>query len=188
MICCGMRLLPNSSLEVILKVGTLKRKNLLLVWVWPMTSEGFPDGKESPCNARDMGSILGLGRSPGEQKGYSLQYSGLENSMDCIVHGVPKSWTGLSNFHFHWHLISFSFVVPLLVCVCFPLKRQLGHLLALGEHSFKQKKELWTLKSHPVYENLRPNSSVCTQLNHEQEQEVELSKLNQTVLLQGNEN
>ena len=64
---------------------------------------GFPDisvGKESACNAGDLGSIPGLGRSPGEGKGYPLQYSGLENSMDCIVHGVPKSGTRLSNFHF----------------------------------------------------------------------------------------
>ena len=43
----------------------------------------------------------GLGRFPGEGKGYPLQYSGLENSMDCIVHGVAKSQTRLSNFHFH---------------------------------------------------------------------------------------
>ena len=50
-------------------------------------------GKESACNAGDLGSIPGLGRSPGEVKGYPLQYSGLENSMDCIVHGVAKSWT-----------------------------------------------------------------------------------------------
>ena len=41
--------------------------------------------KESACNAGDLGSISGLGRSPGEGKGYPLQYSGLENSMDCIV-------------------------------------------------------------------------------------------------------
>ena len=41
-----------------------------------------------------------LERSPGEGKGYPLQYSGLDNSMDCIVHGVAKSWTQLSNFHF----------------------------------------------------------------------------------------
>ena len=47
-----------------------------------------------------LGSIAGLGRSPGEGKGYPLQYSGLENSMDCIVHGVTKSQTQLSNFHF----------------------------------------------------------------------------------------
>jgi hypothetical protein len=43
-----------------------------------------------------------LGRSPGEGKGYPLQYSCLENSMNCIVHGVPKSWTWLSDFHFQW--------------------------------------------------------------------------------------
>ena len=47
-------------------------------------------GKESACNAGDLGSIPGLGRSPGEGKGYPLQYSGLENSMDCIVHGVAE--------------------------------------------------------------------------------------------------
>ena len=61
---------------------------------------GFPcgsAGKESTYSAGDLGSICGLGRSPGEGKGYPLQYSGLENSMDCIVHGVAKSWT-LSDF------------------------------------------------------------------------------------------
>ena len=59
--------------------------------------------KASACNVGDLGSIPGLGRSPGEGNGKPLQYSGLENSMDCIVHGVTKSWTGLSNFHFHHH-------------------------------------------------------------------------------------
>ena len=59
-------------------------------------------GKESVCNAGDLGSIPGLGRSPGEGKGYPLQYSGLENSMDCIVHGVAKIWTQLSDFHLHF--------------------------------------------------------------------------------------
>ena len=49
----------------------------------------------------DLGLIPGLGRSPGEGKGYPLQYSGLENSMDCIVHGVAKSCTCLSDFSFH---------------------------------------------------------------------------------------
>ena len=57
-------------------------------------------GKESACHAGDLGSIPGLERSPGEGKGYPLQYSGLENSMDCIVHGVTKSQTRLSDFHF----------------------------------------------------------------------------------------
>ena len=52
---------------------------------------------------------LGLERSPGERKGYPLQY-GLENSMDCIVHGVAKSQTRLSNFHFHFMLSCFSCV------------------------------------------------------------------------------
>ena len=47
----------------------------------------------------DLGSIPGLGRFPGEGNGYPLQYSGLENSMDCIVHGITKSQTQLSNFH-----------------------------------------------------------------------------------------
>ena len=49
--------------------------------------------KESSCNEGDLGSIPGLRRSPGEGKGYQFQYSGLENSMDCVVHGVTKSDT-----------------------------------------------------------------------------------------------
>ena len=64
---------------------------------------GLPDssvGKGSTCNAGDPGSIPGLGRSAGEGKGYSLEYSGLENSMDCIVHEVAKSQTQLNDFHF----------------------------------------------------------------------------------------
>ena len=61
---------------------------------------GGSAGKESTCNAGDLGSIPGLGRSPGEGKGYPLQYSGLENSTDCIVYGVTKSWTRLNEFHF----------------------------------------------------------------------------------------
>ena len=58
-------------------------------------------GKEFTCNAGDLGSIPGLGRSPGEGKGYPLQYSGLENSMDCMVHGSigHKKWDTMSNFH-----------------------------------------------------------------------------------------
>ena len=54
---------------------------------------GFPcgsAGKDSACNVGDLGSIPGSGRSPGEGKGYPLQYSGLENSMEYIVHGVTK--------------------------------------------------------------------------------------------------
>ena len=65
---------------------------------------GFPcgsAGKESACNVGDLGLIPGLGRSPGEGKGYPLQFSGLENSMDCSVLGVAKSWTGLRNFYLY---------------------------------------------------------------------------------------
>ena len=88
-------------------------------WVWKIRWRrvrlptpvflGFPGGsagKESVCNAGDLGSVPGLGRSPGEGKSYPFQYSGLENSLDCIVHGATKNRTGLkaqtrlSDFHF----------------------------------------------------------------------------------------
>ena len=62
-------------------------------------------GKESACNMGYLGSIPGLERCPGEGKGYPLQYSGLKNCMDCIIHGVAKSWTGLSDFCFHFHTV-----------------------------------------------------------------------------------
>ena len=61
---------------------------------------GGSEGKESACDVGEFGWIPELGKSPEEGKGYLLQYSGLENAMDCIVRGVTKSWTGLSNFHF----------------------------------------------------------------------------------------
>ena len=57
-------------------------------------------GKESACSAGDLGSIPEKGRSLGEGNGYPLQYSGLENFTDCIVHGVTKSQTRLIDFHF----------------------------------------------------------------------------------------
>ena len=81
-------------------------RNAMTTWL----RLGFPGGsagKESVCNEEDLGSIPGLGRSPGEGKGYPLQYSGLKNSMDCIVHGVTKSWTQLSSFHFTWLRLGF---------------------------------------------------------------------------------
>ena len=70
---------------------------------------GFPcgsAGKESACNAGDLGSIPGLGRSPGEGKVYSLQYSGLENSMDCIVYRAQKRQAQLSNLHSCIHVFT----------------------------------------------------------------------------------
>ena len=65
--------------------------------------------KNLPATIGDVGSIPGSRRSPGEGKGYPLQYNGLENSMDCIVHGVAKSWTHLSDSHFHF---TFRYLLP----------------------------------------------------------------------------
>ena len=74
-------------------------------------------GKESACNVGDLGSIPGLGRSPGEGKGYPLQYSGLENT----VHGVTKSLTRLSDVRFH---------VYMYVYMCIPLPK------GFNQHTF----------------------------------------------------
>ena len=95
-------------------------------WVWKICRRrdrlptpvflGFPcgsAGKECACNVGDLGLIPGLGTSPGEGKGNLLQYSGLENSMDCIAHGVSRSQTQLSDFHFFW-----SKVVSNRKCYC----------------------------------------------------------------------
>ena len=88
-------------------------------------------GKESACNAGDLGLISGLGRSPGEGKGYPLQYPGPENSMDCIVHEVAKCRTQPSDFHFT--------IVPRFQCSFTPPlahpvnpKLQLHNLIHLG--------------------------------------------------------
>ena len=72
------------------------------LWILVLLPLGFPCGPSGKpaCNTGDLGLISGLGRFPGEGKGYPLQYSGLENSMNCIVHGVAKSQTRLSNCHF----------------------------------------------------------------------------------------
>ena len=72
---------------------------------WPFIMAVFPcgsAGKESARNVGDLGSIPELERSPGEGKGYPLQYSGLENSMDCTVHGISKRRTQMSDFHFQF--------------------------------------------------------------------------------------
>ena len=72
-----------------------------LVWIY---HTGFPCGSAGIICLQegDLGSVPGLGRSSGGGNSYPLQYSGLENSMDCIVHGVTKSQTWLSDFHFHF--------------------------------------------------------------------------------------
>ena len=75
-------------------------------------------GKESACHAGDLSSIPGLGRSPGERKGYPLQYSGLENPMDSIVHGVTKSLTQQSNFYLSWDMEYYSSVLYSKTLLC----------------------------------------------------------------------
>ena len=75
---------------------------LKLMYKWHALIPCGSAAKEPTCNAGGLGSIPGVGRSLGEGKGYSLQYSGLENSMDYAVHGIAKSWTQLSDFHFHF--------------------------------------------------------------------------------------
>ena len=68
-------------------------------WAFWNPFPGSSAGKQSACNAGGLGSIPGLGRSPREGNRYSLHYTGLENSMDCIVHGVANSRRGLSDIH-----------------------------------------------------------------------------------------
>ena len=84
------------SASVFLKVTNLSW--LLNIFKTYMNVVGFPcgsAGKESACKVGDLGSIPGLGRSPGEGKGYPLQYSGLENPMDYVVHAVYAVLHGL---------------------------------------------------------------------------------------------
>ena len=95
--------LHYSGLENSMDCSPWDRKDLDMTQQLSLSLWGFPDssvGKEAACNAGDPSLMAGLGRSTGEGKGYPLQYSGLENSMDYIVHGVAKSQTWLSNFHF----------------------------------------------------------------------------------------
>ena len=79
---------PSCSVKLDSSPGGPELLTGLLVWASLVCRSA---GKESACNEGDLGSIPGLGRSPGEGNGYPLQCSGLENSMDCIVRGVAKS-------------------------------------------------------------------------------------------------
>ena len=81
--------------------GSIQEEDRIIVNIFA-PNMGFPCslvGKESACNAGDLGLIPGLGRSPGEGKGNPLHYSGLENCMDWTVHGITKSRTQLRYFH-----------------------------------------------------------------------------------------
>ena len=92
---CGK---PSLHVHVIVTGSYDNRKRILIAYGFSYSS----DGKESACNAGDLGSVPGSGRSPGEENGNPLQYSSLENSIDkgawqATVYGVAKSWTQLSN-------------------------------------------------------------------------------------------
>ena len=105
--------------EDLLEKGQATHSSILALRLW---RESVLSLKESASNTGDLGSIPGLGRSPGEGKGCPLQCSGLENSMDCIVHGVAKSQTRLSNFNFHTCLGAQGAFLP---CFCWLQKQNL---------------------------------------------------------------
>ena len=91
----GQSLGWEDPLEKGMATHSMYLKKIFLNLCYPCGSVG----KESACSVEDLGSVPGLGRSLGEEKGNPLQYSGLENSMDCTAHGVTKSQTRLSDFH-----------------------------------------------------------------------------------------
>ena len=108
-----LRIIWSPGITIILKVtffishtfGPNRDTCLTHIHLWNRNfqTKGFPcgsAGKESTCNVGSLGSIPVLGKSPGEEKGYPLRYSGLENSMDYIVHGIAKSQTRLATFIF----------------------------------------------------------------------------------------
>ena len=118
---------------------------IIIIIVKDREAQGFPgssDGKESSCNAGDLVLIAGLGKSTGEGNIYHpLQQSGLENSRDCIVHGVTKVWIQLSGFHFHreaWHApihrlqrVRHELVTEQQVCCTFPYKEAIKFFFKL---------------------------------------------------------
>ena len=114
-------------------------------------------GKETACNVGDLGSIPGLGRSPGEGNGYPLQYSGLENSMDrgawwATVHGVTKSWTRLSDFHsLTWCLGDWLGISLSWSTICLYFVGRLQSFLPLNSQCL-------TLLCHPLLAFLTPVS------------------------------
>ena len=116
---------------------------------------GFPcgsAGKESTCNAGDLGLVPQLGRSLAEGKSHPLQYSGLEDPMECIDHGVAKSWTWQSSFHFHYGLFKFNFMY------LFYFGRAGSSLLCVG---FLSCSERGPLSSCGVWASPRGGFSCC---------------------------
>ena len=103
---------------------------------------GSSVGKESACNAGDPSSIPGSGRSPGEGKGHPLQYSGLETSKECI-HGAARSWTQVSDFHFHLSYVELS----LKQYACSPARLKENSLLGLTDEI----QRTWKVLKSSVY-------------------------------------
>ena len=95
--CTPLEVSVFSCLRSSLRSRTGSRNSCAICGGHPLGFPGSSVGKESACSAGDPSSIPELGRSTGEAIGYPLQYSGLENSMDCIVPGVTKSQTRLSD-------------------------------------------------------------------------------------------
>ena len=110
----GPKDMPEKSDYLVVTSRTLKQKREGKQWAigwrttsWPYQSwtlAGRIKGEVDMYSVGDLGLIPGLGRSPGEGTDYPLQYSGLENSMNCIVHVVAKSQTWLNDFHFHFQI------------------------------------------------------------------------------------
>ena len=112
--------LASLSMTIFFKSKHFRANGIISFFLW-LSNIGGTAGKESACNMGDLGSIPRLGRCPGEGKGYPVQCSGLDNSMDrgawqATVHGGTKSQTWLSDFPFQH-----SFVC-VCVCVCVPLE------------------------------------------------------------------
>ena len=101
-------------------------------------------GKDSACNAGDLGLIPDLGNSPGEGKRYPLQYSGIDSSMNCIVHGVTKSWKGLNDFYF----TSLHALVQDYVFDSYPNPQvpPCGNPVSLAKNSWPKMPRLWMIE------------------------------------------
>ena len=103
---------------------------------------GFPcgsAGKEFACTAGDLGSIRGLGGSPRRRERLPTPYSGLKNPMDCIAHGVAKSWTRPSNLHF----TSVPFQEDMCTLFCLYLSLELLLFPALKIPRLEQTNDVW---------------------------------------------
>ena len=125
---------------------------------------GSSDAKESACNAGDLGSIPWLEISPREGKGYPLQYSGLDNSIYCVVHGATKSWHDWVSFTFtfktpiKWSMV---FSVVMYACESWTIKK--------AEHQRIDAFELWCWRRlvRVPWSARRSNQSILKEISPE---------------------